>query len=45
MTEKRESGSSVVAPGTLVLVAIFFVFFVLMFLANLFQLSQLWPVR
>lgn len=45
MAEKKETGSGLVAPGTLVLVAIFFVFFIIVFLVNLFQLSQLWPVR
>lgn len=44
MNEEKEVEGKLIAPGTLVLVAIFFVFFIIVTLLNLLWLSRLWPV-
>lgn len=41
--DKKEP--KVVAPGTLVLVAIFLAFFVMMILVNFHMLSRAWPIH
>ena len=45
MSKRKNRHSGIQAPGTLVLVAIFFLVFVTLYFANWVLLSEAWPIR
>lgn len=45
MDKQQNEHRTIEAPGTLVLIAIFFLVFVALYFANWILLSEAWPIR
>ena len=45
MDKNKNEHQGIQAPGTLVLIAIFFLVFVALYFANWILLSEAWPIR